>query len=201
MSRTSKCFPGQFLWAIRQSLICWVALANLHVSFCVAVHMCGFDGVRRGNYLGGEPIRRIKVEVKVGKLKNGEVAGKDEVAGEMMKGGRERVVNWIWRMCNMAFESGAVPEDQRSALIVPLYKCKGEGTHCSNYRGISLLSEVGKIYAGILVDQVHKVTEGLIDDEQEGFREGRGCVDQIFTLKQIGENAQETAKQIKGRSH
>ena len=26
-------------------------------------------------------------------------------------------------------------------------------------------------------------TEGLIDDELVGFRTGRGCVDQIFTIK------------------
>ena len=49
---------------------------------------------------------------------------------------------------------------------------------------------VGKIYAGILVDRVCKVTGGLIDDEQGGFRVGRGCVDQIFTLKQIDEKTQ-----------
>ena len=35
------------------------------------------------------------------------------------------------------------------------------------------------------------MTGGLIEDEQVGFREARGCVDQIFTLKQIGEKAQE----------
>ena len=69
-----------------------------------------------------------------------------------------------------------------SAVIVPLYKGKGDRSECSNYRGISLLSMVGKIYAGILVDSFRKVTEGLIDDEQGGFRAGRGCVDQIFTL-------------------
>ena len=86
----------------------------------------------------------------------------------------------------MAFESGIVPEDWRSAVILPLYKVKGERTDCSNYRGISLLSLVGKIYAGILVDRVRKVTWGLIDDEQGG-----GYVDQIFTLKQIGEIARE----------
>ena len=34
------------------------------------------------------------------------------------------------------------------------------------------------------------MTEGLSDDEQGGFRAGRGYVDQVFTLKQIGEKAQ-----------
>ena len=42
---------------------------------------------------------------------------------------------------------------------------------------------VGKIYPRVIVDRVRKVTEGLSEDEQEGFKTGRGCVDQIFTLK------------------
>ena len=49
--------------------------------------MCGFDGVQRVNYFGGEPIKRTEVEVRVGKLKNGKAAGKDEVTGEMIKSG------------------------------------------------------------------------------------------------------------------
>ena len=59
-----------------------------------------------------------------------------------------------------------VSEDWKSAVIVPLYKGRGEMTEYSNYRGISSLSMVRKIYAGILVDRVCKVTEGLIDDNK-----------------------------------
>ena len=54
-----------------------------------------------------------------------------------------------------------------------------------------MLNKVGKIYALILVDRFHRVIEGLIDDEQEGFRAGRGYVDHIFTLKKINEKARE----------
>ena len=36
------------------------------------------------------------------------------------------MVDWIWRLCNMAFESGVVVEDWRSAVIVPLYEGKRE---------------------------------------------------------------------------
>ena len=56
----------------------------------------------------------------------------------MITVGGDRVVDWIWRLCTMAFESSVVPEDYRSALIVPLYKGKGERTVCKNFRGISL---------------------------------------------------------------
>ena len=49
-----------------------------------------------------------------------------------------------------------------------------------------MLSMVGKTYAGILIDRVRKVTEGLVNDEQGGFRTGKRCEDQIFILKQIG---------------
>ena len=64
----------------------------------------------------------------------------------------------------MTFENGVLPEDWRSAVIVLLYKGKGARNECKNYRGISLLSMVGKIYAGILIDRVCRVTGGLIDE-------------------------------------
>ena len=66
-----------------------------------------FDEIRRGNYFGGMSIGRVEVDVRVGKVKSGKAAGGDEITGEMIKGGGGRVVDWIWRLCNIAFESGA----------------------------------------------------------------------------------------------
>ena len=54
----------------------------------------------------------------------------------------------------MLLKSGVVPEDWRSAVIIPLYKGKGERTECSKYRDISLLSLAGKIYARIFIDSL-----------------------------------------------
>ena len=53
----------------------------------MAVHICSFNGIQRGNNLVGEPIEKTEVEVRVGKLKNGKATGGDEI-----KGG-DRVVN------------------------------------------------------------------------------------------------------------
>ena len=42
---------------------------------------------------------------------------------------------------------------------------------------------VEKIYARILVDRVRRVTGGLIDDDQGGFRAERGFVDKNLHIK------------------
>ena len=49
----------------------------------------------KGNNFGGEPIGRAEVEVRVGKLKNGKAPSKGEITGEIIKGGDDRVVDWI----------------------------------------------------------------------------------------------------------
>ena len=74
------------------------------------------------------------------------------------------MADWIWKLCHMAFESDVVPEDLRSAVIVPMHKGKGEMIKCKYYSVISLLSVVGNIYADILEDKVRSVTGGLIDN-------------------------------------
>ena len=45
----------------------------------------------------------------------------------------------------------------------------------------------GKVYGKILIEKVCSQTEGLIGEEQYGFRSGRGCVDQVFVMKQMSE--------------
>ena len=66
----------------------------------------------------------------------------------MTKIGGNRVEDWIWKLCNMAFESDTALEYWRSTVIIPLYKGKEERTECSNYRGISSFSMVGENICG-----------------------------------------------------
>ena len=66
-----------------------------------------------------------------------------------------------------------------------------------NARIIEVIAYVlGKVYSGVLVDRARRVTGGLIGDEQRGFRARRGCVGQIFTLKQMGEKPREKKRSI-----
>jgi hypothetical protein len=57
-----------------------------------------------------------------------------------------------------------------NAIITPLYKGKGPRDSPGNYRGISLLSIAGKVYAAILLHRVSTQVDGQLHEAQCGFR-------------------------------
>ena len=82
--------------------------------------------------------------------------------------------------------SVAVPMAWLRGVVVPLHK-DGSLQLPSNYRPITLLSIVGKVYTGVLQDRLLRWSEssGLIVAEQGGFRPGRGCPEQLYTLTEL----------------
>jgi hypothetical protein len=140
-------------------------------------------------------IRREEIKSALKMIKGGKAGGLDEIAVEMLNGGGEPVLKWLVRLFNICWREGRVPVDFKDACIVPLFKGKGDKLKCENYRGISLLSNVGKVYGRVLIDRVVAVSEERLGEEQGGFRRGRGCVDQIFGLRQIIEKKLEKQKE------
>ena len=71
-------------------------------------------------------------------------------------------------------EQRVVPQDLKDAVIVSLYKNKGEKSDCSNYRGITLLSIAGKILARVLLNRlIPNIAEEIMPESQCGFRANR----------------------------
>ncbi|CAI9721540.1 Hypothetical predicted protein [Octopus vulgaris] len=68
----------------------------------------------------------------------------------------------------------ALPQDLHDAVIITLYKNKGEKSDCSNYRGNTLLSIAGKVLAKILLNRlVPTIAEENLPVSQCGFRDNR----------------------------
>ncbi|CAK1597415.1 unnamed protein product [Parnassius mnemosyne] len=120
-------------------------------------------------------------------MKAGKAAGYDRVSLEMLRAGEGVVADLLYTLFNLCWELKRVPGDWCKAVIVPIYKGKGSQQDCRNYRGISLLSIVGKLYAKVLIERVMKETDGKIWDVQAGFRKGMGCTDQVFSTRMIAE--------------
>ena len=85
----------------------------------------------------------------------------------------------------------AVPQDMRDAKIITLYKNKGERSDCNNYRGISLLSIVGKVYARVVLARLQKLADRVYPESQCGFRAKRSTIDMVFSIRQLQEKCRE----------
>ncbi|XP_063386472.1 uncharacterized protein LOC134672159 [Cydia fagiglandana] len=89
------------------------------------------------------------------------------------------------------WEKEVLPQDMRDANIVTLYKGKGDRGDCNCYRGISLLSIVGKLFARVVLTKLQKLAERVYPEAQCGFRSQRSTTDMIFTLRQLQEKCRE----------
>ena len=77
-----------------------------------------------------------------------------------------------------------IPSIWRKAIKTPLPKDNTKDPRIPlHYRGISLLCAVSKLYSSVLNNRLLPYLEnnGLLVDEQNGFRSDRSCQDHVFT--------------------
>jgi hypothetical protein len=90
----------------------------------------------------------------------------------------------------------AAPEDWQKSIIIPIWKKKGSKRDCGKYRGISILSHTGKMYAKIMEKRIRPIAEAQLCQAQFGFRKYRGCTDAIFALRQMCEKTIEFNQEL-----
>ena len=85
--------------------------------------------------------------------------------------------------------SGLSPTKWSEAIIfILILKSSNNDPHIPmNYRGISLLSCIYKVYGHILNRRLEKFLENnnILVEEQNGFRKNRSCMDHVFVLHSI----------------
>merc|ERR1719273_111544 len=133
-----------------------------------------------------KPIEIEEVRAVIKKLKNGKATGNDKITNEVIKYGGDNVKRLIWVMIRKCYELEKSPKQWLEGIMHPIYK-KGDKRDPLNYRGIALLNTISKIYEAILNNRLYRWCEDndIILEEQGGFREERGCADQIFILSSI----------------
>ncbi|KAI3351231.1 hypothetical protein L3Q82_005615 [Scortum barcoo] len=121
--------------------------------------------------------------------------GVDEIRPEYLKSLDVVGLSWLTRLCNIAWRLGTVPLEWQTGVVVPLFK-KGDRRVCSNYRGITLLSLPRKVYTRVLERRIRPIVDPWIQEEQCGFRPGRGTLDQLYTLHRVLEGLWEFAQPV-----
>lgn len=128
----------------------------------------------------------------IAKMSDGKSPGADGLPAEVFKHGGDLLLSKLGDLIRDCWNQEEVPNDFKDALIVHLYKKKGDKSDCNNHRGISLLSVAGKIMARLILDRLTThLTEKILSESQCGFRSGRGTIDMIFSARQIQEKCRE----------
>ena len=136
------------------------------------------------------PLSEEEISVAVSQLKNGRAPGQDSISAEMLKLGGGISIRWLKYLFDLIWSTESIPSDWRRQTIIPLHK-KGSRSTCDNYRGIALLSTPSKVFSKAILNRLKPRVETLLRENQCGFRRGRGCADQLFSLRVLMERARE----------
>ncbi|CAF2214497.1 unnamed protein product [Rotaria magnacalcarata] len=79
-------------------------------------------------------------------IKNKKTPGKDDTPAEHLKVGGHYIAEWLHEIIHDVWEQEVMVKEWTEAIIIRLYKNKGDKRICGNYQGISLLDVAGKIF-------------------------------------------------------
>ena len=124
-------------------------------------------------------------------LVSGKAPGNDSIRAEVLKCCKGNIISELHEILGLCWREGEVPQDMKDANIVTLYKKKGDRSDCNNYRGISLLSVIGKLFARVALKRLQVLAERVYPESQCGFRANRSTIDTVFSLRQLQEKCRE----------
>ena len=130
----------------------------------------------------------------ISKLPNKKSTGYDEISTETIKILSAVISPTLSLIINKCILNGTVPDEMKVSKIKPLFK-KGDVTLLNNYRPISLLPCVSKIFERVLFNQLYEYFDrnDLLTQHQYGFRKNHSTefaamelIDRVANLLELG---------------
>ena len=96
-----------------------------------------------------------------------------KIIGKLLKDTATVVTPFLNLIFNLSLAEGIFPSDWKNARVSPIYK-SGSRDECSDYRPISVLSTISKIFEKIVFDQMNEyfASNAMLTPYQSGFRKG-----------------------------
>ena len=114
-------------------------------------------------------------------LKESKSTGPDKINVRLVKDSAEVICRTLTKIFNSSLQQGIFPEDLKNATISPIYE-NGDKSDCSNYRPISVLSNVAKILEKIVYNQlISYINENnILTNSQFGFRKSHSTTTSLL---------------------
>ena len=184
VSEVIKNANGSVIFNKEERLDRWAEHFNKQFSCPSATQLLPVENIHEPWIVNTDPPSLAEVKECLCALKRHRAPGPDDLAPALLKDGGEIIARCLTDLLKSIWENECIPEDWGESIVVPIYK-KGVRSECSNHRGISLVPVVTRLLASLLLRRLAPAHESFFREQQAGFRPGRGCIDQIFTLRQI----------------
>ena len=118
-------------------------------------------------------ISEYNISNLIKKLKNKSSYGHDCLSNIMIKKAHDPLIKPLTLFINQTLSTGIFPSELKVSRVKPLFK-RGKSSLFSNYRPISLLASLSKIYEYVVFEQLsaYMETNRLFYSDQYGFRPG-----------------------------
>ena len=133
-----------------------------------------------------EAISIEEVNKCIKQLQRGKSNGPDNIPNETLIEANQSTRKIITNVLNSIYESENIPEEWQEGEIIRFYKGKGKKGKCSNERGITLGSNMGKLFERIMNNRLTKTVN--ISDAQAGGQKGKATADHLLILNTIIKN-------------
>ena len=155
---------------------------------------------RTNNKINNIQIRSEDIVDIIKTLKTNKASGMDKISHIMLKNTINTVCIPLLLLFNKSLELHIFPAPWKIARIMPIFK-KGDEHNPSNYRPISLLSTVGKLFERIIHKHIYNfmIDNNLIYKLQSGFLPNNSTVYQLLEIyHNICMNQEENKKNLYG---
>jgi hypothetical protein len=120
--------------------------------------------------------------------------GPDNISPKVLKECRGVLSRPLCKLFNLSLCTGTLPEIWRCANVVPIYK-SGDRQSIKNYRPVSLLSIVSKVFERCIFNKIYPHLYNQLNNAQHGFTKGRSTCTQLLhfvndTSKALDETGQ-----------
>uniref|UniRef100_A0A8D8Q762 Craniofacial development protein 2 n=1 Tax=Cacopsylla melanoneura TaxID=428564 RepID=A0A8D8Q762_9HEMI len=130
----------------------------------------------------GPNILPEEVTAAIKALRDGKVPGPDGIQAEFLKLLDEMSIKILCNIFNEIYNSGNIPKEWLVSEFIMLPKKQGAKT-CGEYRTISLMSHLLKLFLKIIHRRIFKLCEERVANTQFGFMKGVGTRDALFSLQ------------------
>lgn len=96
----------------------------------------------------------------------------------------------VLEILNIWWNEENIPTGMLNTKVVLIYK-KGDTNKFQNYRPISLLNSMYKLFTAVLQKRISQTLDSKLQETQYGFRANRGTADAIYLVRRMmeyGEN-------------